>query len=185
MLNAVCPPHNNQGVTLLEIVIAAVITGIIAAIGTPSLMGILQGDQVKEGLDRIQLALQDAQKQAIRNSKRCTIMIQQKTGDDHFSVDIQFPNLETNQGCLGGIQRELSNKVDVAMTSTIANGVPFSFKGTTTEAGTIVVRPTRGRGQQRCLVISNGLGIMRTGIYEPSASESTPSADNCKKLTES
>ncbi|WP_408605570.1 pilus assembly FimT family protein [Crocosphaera chwakensis] len=177
--------HPNQGVTLLEVVIAAVITGIIAAIGTPSLMGMLQGDQVKQGLDQIQLALQDAQKQAIRNSKKCTIMVEKKTGDDHFSIDIKDPTLPTNQGCLGTSDRELSNNVDITMTSTMTTGVTFSFKGNMAGTGkTIVVKPARGTGEKRCLVITQGLGMMRTGIYDSSASDNPPTAANCKKITD-
>ncbi|MDJ0731692.1 MAG: type II secretion system protein [Crocosphaera sp.] len=161
-------------------------TGIIAAIGTPSLMGMLQGDEVKQGLDQIQLALQDAQKQAIRNSKKCTIMIEKKTGDDHFSIDIENPTLPANQGCLGAVERELPNTVDVVMTSTMNTGVTFSFKGNMAGTGkTIVVKPTKGKGQKRCLVITQGLGMMRTGIYDSNASDNPPSASNCKKLTES
>ena len=172
----------NRGVTLLEIIIVGVITGIIAAIGTPSLMAMLRGDEVKEGLDQIKLALQDAQKQAIRNSKKCTIIVRKKPGDDHFSLDITDPN---DQSCLGGVDRELPESVDVVMNGTnLPGGVTFSFKGTTTETGTVVVQPKKGNGQKRCLVISSGLGIMGTGIYESSASDESIKGDNCKKLIE-
>ncbi|MGK7880198.1 MAG: Tfp pilus assembly protein FimT/FimU [Crocosphaera sp.] len=174
--------------TLLEAIITTVITGIIAAIGTPSLMAMLQGDEVKQGLHQIQLALQDAQKQAIRNSKKCTIVIEKKDGDDYFSIDIKDSN---DLGCLGGVDKQLPKGIEVVMNGNqLQGGVTFSFKGTTTEKGTFVVRPTIGNGQQRCLVISDGLGIMRTGIYDANAANNTLSgdqtinADHCKKLTE-
>ncbi len=158
------------------------ITGVIAAIGTPSLMGMLQGDQVKQGLDQIQLALQDAQKQAIRNSKKCTIMIDK----DAKTIDIQHPSLQTNRGCLGGVDRELPNNVAITMTSTMDNGITFSFKGNMAGTGkTIVVKPTKGTGEKRCLVITQGLGMMRTGIYDPKQADNPPSAEHCKKLTQS
>ncbi|WP_107666223.1 Tfp pilus assembly protein FimT/FimU [Cyanothece sp. BG0011] len=177
MLSAVS--HPNRGVTLLEIIIAAVITGVIAAIGAPSLMGMLQGDQVKQGLDQIQLALQDAQKQAIRNSKQCTVTIQKNTGDDYFSLDTADPS------CLGGSERELPDTVDIAMTSTMDAGVTFSFKGNMAGTGkTIVVKPKKGQGVKRCLVITQGLGIMRIGIYDANASDNPPNGENCKKITE-
>ncbi|MDJ0578713.1 type II secretion system protein [Crocosphaera sp.] len=171
--------------TLLEIMIVTVITGIIAAIGTPSLMAMLQGDQVKQGLNQIQLALQDAQKQAIRNSKKCTIKIEKKSGDDYFSLDIDRDDPdEDNDGCLGGVDRELPESVEVVMNGNqLQGGVTFSFKGTTTEKGTLVVRPTKGQGVQRCLVISDGLGIMRTGIYDANAANNTIDANYCEKLT--
>ncbi|ACB52997.1 probable pilin-like protein [Crocosphaera subtropica ATCC 51142] len=180
MLSAVSNP--NQGVTLLEIIIAAVITGILAAIGIPSLMGMLQGDQVKQGVDQIQLALQDAQKQAIRNSKQCTIIID-KTATPP-TIDIKDPHLPNNQGCLGSVERTLPN--NVVMTGNFTNNeVSFSFKGNTTTMGTIVVKPAKGGGEKRCLVMGLGLGLMRTGIYDSSASDNPPSATNCKKVTDS
>ena len=168
--------------TLLEIIITTVITGIIAALGTPSLMAMLQGDQVKQGVDQIQLALQDAQKQAIRHSKKCTIQIETKTDQDYFSLDIKDAN---DLGCLGGVDKELPKGIEVVMNGNqLQGGVTFSFKGTTTEKGTFVVRPTRGKGEQRCLVISDGLGIMRTGIYDANAANNTIDSKHCNKLTD-
>lgn len=177
-MNAVS--HPNQGVTLLEIIIATVITGIIAAIGAPSLMGMLQGDQVKQGVDQIQLALQDAQKQAIRNSKQCSVEIKKKTGKDYFSLDT------TDASCLGGSDRELPNSIDVVMNGTSDTLANFSFKGNVASQGkTIVIKPTKGKGVKRCLVISSGLGIMRTGIYDSTVSDDNPpTATNCNKITE-
>ncbi|MEL4894318.1 hypothetical protein P9B04_02515, partial [Crocosphaera sp. Alani8] len=90
-----------------------------------------------------------------------------------------------NRGCLGGSERELPKSVEVVMNGTVQSDVVFSFKGTTTEMGTIVVQPTKGSGEKRCLVISRGLGIMRTGVYEPDPLEDSISGENCKKLTES
>ncbi len=158
------------------------ITGIIAAIGTPSLMSMLQGDQVKQGLDQIQIALQDAQKQAIRNSKKCTIVIDKDA--DPPTIDIKDPALPTNQGCLGGVERELPSNVAITMTSTMDAGVTFSFKGNTTTMGTIVVKPVKGTGEKQCLVMGLGLGIMRTGIYDPNQTDNPPSAKHCQKLTQ-
>ncbi len=181
MLSAVSHPNPNQGVTLLEVIIAAVITGILAAIGTPSLMGMLQGDQVKQGIDQIQLALQDAQKQAIRNSKQCTIVIDKDA--DPPTVDIKDPTAATNKGCLGSVERELPKNI-VVKSNLSSNEIAFSFKGNTINRGTIVVEPSQGTGEKRCLVISDGLGIMRTGIYTGDTSGSLDGDANCKKITD-
>lgn len=158
----------NQGLTLMELAVVAVITGIIAAMGTPSLIAMLQGDRVKQGLDNIKLALQDAQKQAIRNSKSCTIVINpqpqlQTNGQAH---NIYVKDSDTHEGCLGSVERTIPENVTVESNFS-NNEISFSFKGNTTTAGTILVRPTQGTGETRCLVMGLGLGIMRTGILNP------------------
>ncbi|MGK7954315.1 MAG: Tfp pilus assembly protein FimT/FimU [Crocosphaera sp.] len=183
-LSAVSTYKPNQGVTLLEIVIATVITGILAGIGTPSLMSMIRGDQVRQGLDQIQLALQDAQKRAIQSSKKCTIVI--KTNGP-LNIDIQDPS---SKHCLGGVKsfdegkklhdRKLPNSVAMTTTDGTETTIKFSFKGNMAGTGkTIVVKPAKGKGDKRCLVITQGLGIMRSGIYDPNEDDSRPKAEHC------
>jgi type II secretory pathway pseudopilin PulG len=172
--------------TLIEIAVVTVITGIIAAIGTPSLMGILQRDQVKQGLDQIQLALQDAQTNAIRGSKQCTIVINKNSDPPTLDVknkDLNDPN--NHLGCLGSVDRELPNNIAIKIPPTVTNEISFSFKGNiSTQPKTIVVQPKKGGNTKRCLVISSGLGIMRSGVYEPPEGYDTesPKADYCRKI---
>ena len=160
----------------MELGIVAVIAGIIAAIGTPSLLSMLQGDQVQQGLDNIQLALQDAQKQAIRNSKSCTIVINsqpqlQPNGEAH---NIYVRDSNSDDGCLGSVERTIPDNVTIE--SNFGNNeISFSFKGSTTSAGTILVKPAQGTGETKCLVMGLGLGIMRTGMLNPKTNQ-------CEKL---
>ncbi len=153
------------------------ITGVIAAIGTPSLMGMLQGDQVEQGLNQIQLALQDAQKQAIRNSKKCTIKIK---SDGSPNIDVED---DASKHCLGGVERDLPDSVAMTMTGGLGETtIKFSFKGNMSGGGkTIVVKPEKGTGDKKCLVITQGLGIMRTGFYDPTQNDSDPKAEHCYK----
>ena len=65
--------HKNQGFTLLEILVALAITGILAALTLPNLLAWLNSNRVQEATDAIQLALEDAQRQAIRRGRNCTI----------------------------------------------------------------------------------------------------------------
>ncbi len=167
-------------------VIVAVITGILAAIGTPSLMGMLQGDRVKQGLDQIQLAIQDTQKQAIRNSRRCEIIIR-SNGPDNIEPFTPPPyKTEAHKSqCSAGFdeeEKELPPGVSVTMTDGTETTIRFSFKGNIAGEGkTIVVKPTKGRGEKRCLVVTQGLGIMRTGIYHPTQADNPPKAEYCYK----
>ncbi|WP_286823806.1 prepilin-type N-terminal cleavage/methylation domain-containing protein [Microcystis sp. LSC13-02] len=72
--------HKNQGFTLLEILIALAITGILAALTLPNLLAWLNRNKVQEATDSIQSALQDAQKQAMRRGRICTINFTNGTG---------------------------------------------------------------------------------------------------------
>jgi len=58
--------HKNQGFTLLEILVALAITGILAALTLPNLLAWLNSNRVQEATDAIQSARHDAQKPAIR-----------------------------------------------------------------------------------------------------------------------
>lgn len=44
--------------------------------------------------------------------------------------------------------------------------ITFSSKGNTNNSGTIVINSVNNPYEKRCLVIANGLGIVRTGIYQ-------------------
>jgi prepilin-type N-terminal cleavage/methylation domain-containing protein len=72
--------HKNQGFTLLEILVALAIAGILAALTGPNLLAWLNSNKVQEATDAIQSALQDAQKQAIRLGRICTINFTDETG---------------------------------------------------------------------------------------------------------
>ncbi|WP_323299615.1 prepilin-type N-terminal cleavage/methylation domain-containing protein [Crocosphaera sp. UHCC 0190] len=163
----------NQGMTLMEIMIVVVITGILAVVGAPSLMSILQGDQVQQGLDQVYSALQDSQKQAIRLSKQCTITL---------NKDADPPTISSSDtACLVSTNRELPDGVVMKIGTKLESGITFSFKGTTTASGTIVVerKSSKATDEKQCLVISNGLGIMRKGVYKGDTSSSV-TADNCQ-----
>ena len=138
--------HKNQGFTLLEILVALAITGILAALTLPNLSAWLNRNKVKEATDAIQLALEDAQRQAIRRGRNCTINFTNPTGTDP-TVYSQITASEP--GCLVAIndkaspliplenpdERSLSLPQEVFMvvdnfpTLDGSKGVKFSFRG--------------------------------------------------------
>ena len=97
--------HKNQGFTLLEILVALAIMGILAALTGPNLSAWLNSNKVKEATDVIQLALEDAQRQAIRRGKSCTIKFTNGTGTDP-TVYSQITASEA--GCLVAINDKAS-----------------------------------------------------------------------------
>ncbi len=152
--------QNEQGMTLIEMAIAAVIVGVLAAIAIPSILQLKSSNDVKAALDQVQNALKDAQRQAIRKSGECEITL---------NLANNPPKITPNEaGCL--ISSTSTNEIPngVIILSNLSGKPPkikFSFKGQTNKAGTLVFYSDKAN-EKKCLVISRFLGIMRTGDYE-------------------
>jgi prepilin-type N-terminal cleavage/methylation domain-containing protein len=161
-------PKKNKGFTLVEMVVTAVVVGVLAAVSVPNLLGLYNQNKVKEGLAQVEGALKEAQRQAMRRGKSCTVEI------DITNSKIKNPS--SGDGCLLS-ERILpeGTTLSTSLTGTTKT-ITFSYKGNTTNSGTIVLTMNNTE-RKKCLVISNGLGIMRTGDYDESVSGSM--ADKC------
>ena len=148
----------NKGFTLIETLGTAVIIGIVAAIAAPNLFGLMNATRVKQGIAQVEGAIKEGQKQAIRLGKRCQVSI------DTINNEITAQTIEaTPTSCLLS-NRELNDSLEIATNDAV---ITFSSKGTpdnTTESIYVVHMPN-GTNERRCLVITPGLGIMRTGEY--------------------
>jgi prepilin-type N-terminal cleavage/methylation domain-containing protein len=181
--------HKNQGFTLLEILIALAITGILAALTRPNLLAWLNRNKVQEATDSIQSALQDAQKQAIRRGRICTINFTNGTGTNP-TVYSQITASEagclvatnTNAGPLSLPQEVfmvVGNFPNVPTTSS-SPGVQFSFRGHVPDLNftppqnqaIIVLYPAANAStapypnqERKCIVMASLLGIVKQGTY--------------------
>ena len=168
---------NHNGFTLIEMLAVTLIIGVIAAIAAPNLMALFSHHKVRNGMTIINGAIKEAQRQAIRQGIGCTVTIntaartvtsnpasclaEQRNIDDSVQNTTDEVNIRTNLTTPGGP----------------ADSIQFSAKGNTISGGTIVVSSDK-TDTQRCLVISNGLGLMRTGNYT-GAQTGAVSAVNC------
>ena len=198
--------HKNQGFTLLEILVALAITGIFAILTGPNLLAWLNSNRVQQATDAIQLALEDAQRQAIRRGRSCTINFTNPTGTGP-TVYSQITALDedsnpdpgclvatnTNAGSLS-LPQEVFMVVDNFPTLGSSPGVQFSFRGhvpgltfTPPEDQAIIVLYSAADAtadpypnqEKKCLVIASLLGIIKQGTYT-GTSLTNLDASNCQ-----
>jgi prepilin-type N-terminal cleavage/methylation domain-containing protein len=181
--------HKNQGFTLLEILVALAITGILAALTLPNLLAWLNSNRVQEATDSIQSALQDAQKQAMRRGRICTINFTNGTGT---SPTVYSQIRASEAGCLVATNTNagpLSLPQEVFMvvgnfpnvpTTSSSPGVQFSFRGHVPDLNftppqnqaIIVLYPAANAStapypnqERKCIVMASLLGIVKQGTY--------------------
>ena len=160
----------DRGFTLIEMTIVLVIVGIIAAIASPNFLGLLSRIKVNNALEELLGAVKETQRLAMRSGNNCRININPNTN---------ILNATTNECSLNTRKIDENIVIRTNLSGSIPS-IPFSYKGTTTKMGTIVLS-SQLTNIQKCFVISLGLGIMRTGNYTGSKNGSV-SASNCQKL---
>lgn len=152
-----CNAHkNSQGFTLIETVVILLIVGILSAIAAPSFLGLLNRSKVNNAVAQTQGALQEAQREAIRKSKTCTVTVPPGS-----NVTLTSTNncLVTGARTLTGISIRRDNSLET---------ITFDFKGRTTAGASdkaIVLSLINDTSSERCLMISKPLGLIRTGTY--------------------
>ncbi|NCR88853.1 MAG: type II secretion system protein [Microcystis aeruginosa G13-10] len=180
--------HKNQGFTLLEILIALAITGILAALTGPNL-----------------LALRDAQKQAMRRGRICTINFTNGTGTNptvYSQITALDKDSKPDPGCLVmanagslNLPQEVFMVVSNFPTLGGSPGVQFSFRGhvpgltfTPPEKQAIIVlypatantpREPYPNQERKCIVMASLLGIVKQGTYNGDPLD-TLDADDCQ-----
>jgi type II secretory pathway pseudopilin PulG len=166
--------HNEDGFSVLELVIIMLFLGIISAISAPSFLALNQKNQVNQDLTNAKNALLEAQRGAMRRGQSCTLSL--STGTP--------PTISSTSGnCLSQGTRTLNN---VSMTiSTSKTSAPsatntnyyFDYRGVVvdgsgsspndvTEPTTIVLKHRSNTGDQKCIVVSSPLGLIATGKYK-------------------
>ncbi len=152
----------NKGFTLAEMLIVVIIIGILSAIVAPNFFNWFTRYKIEEGLGEIKGALKEGQKQAMRQGIRCRIRINTATN----TITGNPPR------CLLS-DRDLRDDISITTNFGSPSSFPttfqlsFSYKGNYAGiGGKIVVSDVNSSQNRKCLVMTNGLGIMRTGNYQ-------------------
>jgi prepilin-type N-terminal cleavage/methylation domain-containing protein len=150
-------PRNSRGFTAIETAVTVVVFGILAAIASPSMMTWYSNTQVEDAVDRLEGALKESQREAIRRGADCTVTVPTGTAQ----------NLGANIGnCLVSGDRSFANLSLALPPGGSVNAVTFDHKGRqTTGTLTILISSSRSASRTRCLVASQGLGVIRTGSW--------------------
>jgi prepilin-type N-terminal cleavage/methylation domain-containing protein len=161
---------SNRGWTLIEMGVVAVIVGILASLAIPSFGKMQARNQLRGEMAQVQAALQEAQKNAIKKGSSCV-------------VDINTTNRTINQNSAAANNGCIPNPVTIPASQGITMTSPsstttltFSYKGNPSASTdqTIVLSHEITSLEPRCLVISSGLGIMRSGYYQGSTCTPAP-----------
>jgi type II secretory pathway pseudopilin PulG len=170
--------YSNSGWTLLETITVSVVTGILASVAITNMLGMMNKNKVQNSLYEVKGTLREAQRNAIKMGKECKVVMNADINPTYLSVDTETKYI----GCLNSSGVDLSR---ITVTENFpGSSIRFSYKGNSANLGTIVFHSSKTQAKY-CLVLSNLLGIMRSGIYTeeilpPIGNKSGVSADNCQ-----
>ena len=135
---------SQNGFTLLEIILAVFIMGIVAAIAIPAFLGFLPGMRLKGASRQVMGDLMDARMEAVKQNNPFRILVL----DDHRYKILDDDNHNGSEDT----GTETSKTIDIQenyrdVTFNYAGSPPtitFGPKGTATELNTITVRNSSG-----------------------------------------
>jgi prepilin-type N-terminal cleavage/methylation domain-containing protein len=158
---------NSRGFTAIETAVTVVVLGVLAAIAAPSMMTWYSNTQVEDAVDRLEGALKESQREAIRRSVDCTVTV---------PIGAAQTLATSAANCLVSGDRSFTNISLALPTGGNVNSVTFDHKGRqTTNQLTVLISSSQSASTTRCLVASQGLGVIRTGLWNNTTSTCTVS----------
>lgn len=163
MLRSPKPSLSTAGFTLAENLVIVVMIGIMAAFTIPSYLSWVNNKRVDDSVVRLEGALREAQSEAIKRSRACSVEV---TATEVLSGEAPDPTKpdERQERCLITGDRVLPVE-NSPVVITGSNTVRFTYRGTTNAQASFLIYNTDGTAKMRCIVVSDILGIIRTGNY--------------------
>ena len=163
----------DEGFTLLEVLVIALIVGILSSIAAPSWLAFINNQRVRTVNDRVFQTLRTAQSEAKRNKRDVTVTFY--TTSSTPSVDPPRVEIDTNPAETDTSKKEIRIETfssggeikpgTIALTPTPANSITFDYRGnlpTNTTPFYVTVAPASG-GAKKCVIVETIIGGMRTG----------------------
>lgn len=147
-----------KGFTQAELMVTILVIGVLAAIVAPSFIQWLRQKQVDAALSQIEFALQETQVEAVKRHQTC--FLQLTRGSD---PTLTGNCLITGDRALQGVTLDYIHASDPWIISFNENGENRSVKN---GPGTVLLSSTDSNVKAKCLVISFGIGLRRSGQYE-------------------
>ncbi len=152
-----------RGFTLLEILVALVMIGILSAIAAPSWLAFVETQRLKTGQSQVYSAMRQAQSQASKDKLTWQASFREQNSIVQWAVhpatvnpsDAIWNNLDSNI------------RLDSETTLQESNGVrriQFDYTGSVRQPplGRITLSSQSGGTAKRCVIVSTILGAMRT-----------------------
>ena len=158
----------DRGFTLTELMIVLIIIGVIAAIASPTFIGLLSRYKLNGALQQLLGAINESQRLAMLRGRSCKIEIDPNNND-----------ITADTGCLLS-DRKIDDEITIRSNFTGTTNITFSYKGSNTRMGTIVLSSDYTESQ-KCFVIALGTGIKRIGNYNGSKVGSV-SRNDCQTI---
>lgn len=152
--------QKSQGFTLLEMLTVVGIMGIMIAIGTPSLLATQARTKLSNSVEKLRENIEITQYQAIKKSKRCQVSIE--------SSRIAGSCNPTDSSTPDGWRSEATLENGISMEWEAATSLVYNFRGITQNSGTIILSSV-DVSTKKCVQIDSGLGLIRTGTYNTTA----------------
>jgi Tfp pilus assembly protein FimT len=148
----------SRGFTQIELAVIVVVIGVLAANAAPNLSKWYHQKQVDTALEKIDTALQEAQNEAVKKHQSCSIALS------------EGKNTSIEGNCL------LSKRTlkDVELNQNASHNpwtITFDANGENRDPnkeGTLWLSAIDGDVREKCLTISVGIGLRRSGTYNGS-----------------
>jgi prepilin-type N-terminal cleavage/methylation domain-containing protein len=157
---------DQRGFTLIEVMVVILMLGTLGAVAAPSILASYAQKKLDHSLEQLQTSLELSQAEAIKQGKKCQVYL--PDGDRIIA--------KCNVGSSGNMtSQSIPNIPDgltvIALDSGITIGsdlsntpkkITYSFSGSTDKNATIILS-SKDTSLRKCLMISNGIGLIRTG----------------------
>ena len=150
--------------------VISVIVGILASTTIPSMVSLMAKNSLQSSMSQVTGAIRETQRAAIKKGQSCTVNLTQTTPNKVEGSPvgcITSPVTLSSDITLSAVSISSSSPPTVTAL-TLPQSLIFSYKGNpnNTDELVIILRNSTKTVDQRCLAISPGIGIMRSGNYE-------------------